>query len=166
MPNSNTIPHRCRQLLFQVLELLRKTVKHQFSDWKDADDWVFSELDITKSELKQIYEGRDTLYNDDAAVDDSGWAPNPLTPEELEMRREKPVWAIELAPNVYPEIARKRGWGIVPSKDSYRQWLAQDFSFGGFHMRDYGTEWLAFDSEQPFTRYPGDGDGVEDGDEE
>ena len=65
----NRLPHRACQLLFQVLELLRKLAKSHFTDWKDADDWIFSELDITKAELKQIYDGRDTLYYDASAVD-------------------------------------------------------------------------------------------------
>lgn len=166
MGNHKQMPHRYRQLLFQALEMLRKAVTPRFYDWKDADDWLFSELDITKSELAQIYEGREVWYYDGSAADDSDCIDQPLTIEELLTRREKPVWAIELAPNVYPKIARKRGWGIVPAEDSYRQWLAQDFTFTGFHMKDYGTKWLAFDSEQPITRYPGDGDKVKDGDEE
>ena len=166
MGNRKQMPHRYRQLLFQVLEMLRKAITPRFYDWKDADDWLFSELDITKSELAQIYEGREVCYYDGSAVDDSDWIDKPLTTEELLARREKPVWAIELAPHVYPDVARARGWGIVPSKDSFRQYLAQDFCLGGFDMGDYGTKWLAFSSEQSFTRYPGDGDGVKDGDEE
>ncbi len=60
---------RARLLLFQTLELLRKEVQPRFSDWKDADDWLFSELDFTKEELAQIYKGRGVLYYDGSAVD-------------------------------------------------------------------------------------------------
>lgn len=60
---------RSRLLLFQTLELLRKEIGPRFSDWKDADDWLFSELDITKDELAQIYKGRNVLYYDGSAVD-------------------------------------------------------------------------------------------------
>lgn len=162
MPNTKTLSKRACHLLFQALQMLRKTVTPRFYDWKDADDWLFSELDITKSELAQIYEGREVRYYDGSAVDDSDWIDKPLTTEELLERREKPVWAIELAPNVDPDVPRARGWGIIPTEMSSRQYLAQDFSLGGFHMRDYGTEWLAFDTEQSITRYPGDGDEVKD----
>jgi len=60
---------RSRLLMFQTLELLRKEIQPRFADWKDADDWLFSQLDFTKDELAQIYKGRDVLYNDASAVD-------------------------------------------------------------------------------------------------
>lgn len=60
---------RSRLLLFQTLELLRKEIQPRFSDWKDADDWLFSELDFTKAELAQIYKDRDVMYYDGSAVD-------------------------------------------------------------------------------------------------
>lgn len=60
---------RSRLLLFQTLELLRKEIESRFSDWKDADDWLFSQLDFTKDELAQIYKGRNVLYHDFTAVD-------------------------------------------------------------------------------------------------
>lgn len=63
------IPHRSRQLLFSTLELLRKEIRPRFADWKDADDWLFSQLDFTKDELAQIYKGRNALYYDASAVD-------------------------------------------------------------------------------------------------
>ena len=60
---------RSRLLLFQTLELLRKEIQPRFSDWKDADDWLFSELDFTKEELAQIYKGRNVMYHDGSAID-------------------------------------------------------------------------------------------------
>ena len=54
---------RTKDLIFQTLELLRKEVRDQFSDWKDADDWLFSELDFTQSELVEIYKGRGVLVS-------------------------------------------------------------------------------------------------------
>lgn len=65
------IPHRDRFLLFQVIELLRKEIRPQFSDWKDADDWLFAQTGISKLELKQIYKGRDTMVYDGSCVDDA-----------------------------------------------------------------------------------------------
>ena len=40
---------RLRQMLFEALQLLRKTATDKYShpiEWKDVDDWLFSELDI------------------------------------------------------------------------------------------------------------------------
>lgn len=68
-PADTPLPHRARKLLFDTLELLRKEICPKFADWKDADDWLFAKLDFTKSELSQIYDGRDTLYYDGSAVD-------------------------------------------------------------------------------------------------
>ena len=39
----------------QTLSLLRKEIQSQFYDWKDADDWLFAQLDFTKEELKKIF---------------------------------------------------------------------------------------------------------------
>lgn len=58
-----------KELLFQTIELLRKEIQPQFSDWKDADDWLFSELDYTKDELTQIYAGHDVMVSFDSAKD-------------------------------------------------------------------------------------------------
>lgn len=60
---------RSKLLLFQTLELLRKEIQPRFADWKDADDWLFSELDFTKDELAQIYKGRGVMYYDGSAID-------------------------------------------------------------------------------------------------
>lgn len=60
---------RERLLLFSTIELLRKEIQPKFSDWKDADDWLFSQLDFTKDELAQIYKGRNVIYHDASAVD-------------------------------------------------------------------------------------------------
>lgn len=55
---NETMTSREKLLLFQTLQLLRKTVSKEFEDWKDADDWIFSELDFTADEVEQIYKGR------------------------------------------------------------------------------------------------------------
>jgi len=60
---------REKLLLFSTLELLRKEIGPKFSDWKDADDWLFSQLDFTKEELAQIYKDRGVVYYDGSAVD-------------------------------------------------------------------------------------------------
>jgi len=74
---------RAKQLLFQTLELLRKELGSRFSDWKDADEWLFSELDFTKEELAQIYKDRGVLYHDASAVD--------LNAAELAGQRQKSI---------------------------------------------------------------------------
>lgn len=63
------LPHRARMLLFSTLEQLRKEIRPKFYDWKDADDWLFSQLDFTKDELCQIYKGRDTMVYIGSAVE-------------------------------------------------------------------------------------------------
>jgi hypothetical protein len=48
-------------ILFELLELIRKEAGQKFHDWKDADDWLFSELDITKAEVDEIYRDRGVM---------------------------------------------------------------------------------------------------------
>ncbi len=59
---------RTKNLFFETIEMLRKTISKDFYDWKDADDWLFSELNFTKQELLEIYEGRDTMVYIESAV--------------------------------------------------------------------------------------------------
>ena len=63
------LPHRARMLLFSTLELLRKEIRPKFADWKDADDWLFAQLDFTKDDLQQIYKGRNTMVYIGSAVE-------------------------------------------------------------------------------------------------
>jgi hypothetical protein len=60
---------RTKALLFETLELFRKEIGPKFSDWKDADDWLFSSLSITKDELQAIYAGHDVLVYRESAAD-------------------------------------------------------------------------------------------------
>lgn len=60
---------RAKALLFETLELFRKEIAPKFSDWKDADDWLFSSLSITKDELQAIYAGHDVLVYRESATD-------------------------------------------------------------------------------------------------
>lgn len=69
MPIDERLPHRARMLLFSTLEQLREEIRPKFSDWKDADGWLFSQLDFTKDELFQIYKGRDTMVYIGSAVE-------------------------------------------------------------------------------------------------
>lgn len=39
---------RYKENLYEVLELFRKTINKDFDDWKDADDWLFSNLNLTE----------------------------------------------------------------------------------------------------------------------
>ena len=59
---NNTIDRK-NDMLFQVIQYAREQAGAQFSDWKDADDWLFSNFDITKEELEEIYDGKGvTVY--------------------------------------------------------------------------------------------------------
>lgn len=62
---------RSKDLLFESLQLLRSVTEKSFSDWKDRDDWIFSELSFTKSELEEIYKGRGEQIYTGSALDDS-----------------------------------------------------------------------------------------------
>ncbi len=48
---------RLRHLLFQTLESYREYLAHtgEFSDWRDADDYLFSNLDIEIGEMEELY---------------------------------------------------------------------------------------------------------------
>ena len=67
-PDEDLSP-RAKALLFETLELFRKEIGPKFSDWKDADDWLFSSLSITKDELQAIYAGHDVLVYRESAAD-------------------------------------------------------------------------------------------------
>lgn len=59
-------------IIFNLIEHLRGIYRRQNpgSDWKDVDDILFSELDLTKSELLRVYEGRGVpVFIDSAAPD-------------------------------------------------------------------------------------------------
>lgn len=66
-----------KQNMFETLELLRKTARRlpdfQGADWKDVDDWIFSELNLTIGDIDEIYAGRDSLVYAGSAIE--GFAP-------------------------------------------------------------------------------------------
>ena len=51
-----------KENLYEVLELFRKTINKDFDDWKDADDWLFSNLNLTQKDISDIYKGRSMVY--------------------------------------------------------------------------------------------------------
>ena len=63
---------REKNLFFETLELLRKELRQsdgfRGKDWRDVDDWLFSELPFTKGELREIYQGRGVQYDATSAV--------------------------------------------------------------------------------------------------
>lgn len=67
-PDEDLSP-RAKALLFETLELFRKEIAPKFSDWKDADDWLFSSLSITKDELQAIYADHDVMVYGESAAD-------------------------------------------------------------------------------------------------
>lgn len=77
---------REQNLVFQTIELLRKTAKSlpdfaNASDWKDVDDWLFARLDWTAEDLDALYHGREALIYTGSTI--PGFAPAGLTYEEL-----------------------------------------------------------------------------------
>ena len=59
----NAVIERKNEMLFQVIEHAREQAKFKFSEWKDADDWLFSNFDIAKDELEEIYEGKGVIVH-------------------------------------------------------------------------------------------------------
>ena len=51
-----------KECLYEVLELFRNTINKDFGDWKDADDWLFSNLNLTEKDISDIYRGRSIVY--------------------------------------------------------------------------------------------------------
>jgi len=64
--------NRKNEMLFQVLEHARKqaNMSHSFSDWKDADDWLFAQFDITRKELEDIYANRGVMVYGASCVEE------------------------------------------------------------------------------------------------
>ena len=54
---------KCKEVLYDTWQLFRKELcSGQFQDWKDADDWLFSNLNVTEDYVLDIYRGRDVVY--------------------------------------------------------------------------------------------------------
>ena len=67
----NGIIDRKNALLFQVIQYAREQADQKFDEWKDADDWLFSNLDITKDELAEIYDGKGVMVYAGPCKDES-----------------------------------------------------------------------------------------------
>ena len=65
----NSIINRRNDILFQVIEHARDQANKNFSEWKDADDWLFSNFDITKDELEEIYKGKGIMVHGASCAD-------------------------------------------------------------------------------------------------
>lgn len=48
---------RTKQIAFQTIQLLRQTERKRKpdADWKDIDDYIFSELDLEVSEANELF---------------------------------------------------------------------------------------------------------------
>lgn len=70
---------RSDDIIFGLLEHLRGIYRRQNpgSDWKDVDDILFSELDLTRSELLRVYKNRGVPVFTDSAVPDTDGPKNP-----------------------------------------------------------------------------------------
>lgn len=51
-----------REMLYDTLQLFRRELRDKFQDCKDADDWLFSNLNLTKEDALDIYRHRDFVY--------------------------------------------------------------------------------------------------------
>lgn len=73
-----------RELMFQTMELLRKTTAQLFQlqhegdppDPKDVDDWIFSELPATTHDIEHIYKGKCVSVYTASAIE----GPSPIHP--------------------------------------------------------------------------------------
>lgn len=59
----------------ELIEFTRDIMQHPekqtvFSDWKDADDYLFASLDLTKKDLNEIYDGSNIFVYYNSAKDD------------------------------------------------------------------------------------------------
>ena len=63
-----------RKKLREAINLLREELmRHgEFSDWRDADDWVFANLSLTKQNVLSIYEGEEGTVDVSSALDENG----------------------------------------------------------------------------------------------
>lgn len=64
MNSSSSEAEYYKETLYEVLELFRKTINKDFNDWKDADDWLFSNLNLTRKDVSDIYKGRSMVYTE------------------------------------------------------------------------------------------------------
>lgn len=48
-------PERTKQIAFQAIQLARQLAKRDFHDPNDADDWLFSEIDLEINEAREIF---------------------------------------------------------------------------------------------------------------
>lgn len=70
-------PERCRDVLFCMIELMRKELCDKFYTMKECDDYIFSLLDLEDSEIAEIYAGRGIIYYVSSAFAD-GTSPKNL----------------------------------------------------------------------------------------
>lgn len=77
--------HREQELFFETLELLRKIAAQlpdfQGADWKDVDDYIFSELQLTQEDVAKLYEDRPEFVFTASCI--PGIAPAAPTYQEL-----------------------------------------------------------------------------------
>lgn len=136
---------RQEELLFQTLELMRKQVEDKFSDWKDADDWIFSELDFRKFEIEKIYSGRDTLVYTGSAVDEetdsSTDMDKPLKKDDVVLLSGMPIWIVPIG-----DADWDPQWRICFDSNPYGSALSKSkrASMYYLYLKDYGKTWEAY----------------------
>ena len=136
---------RLGELLFHTLELLRRQVENKFSDWKDADDWLFSELDFRKSEIEEIYAGRDALIYTGSAIDDesgnSAEMDKPLEADEVSLLSGLPIWIVPIG-----DADWNPQWRVCFESDPHGSALSKSkrASMYFLYLKDYGKTWEAY----------------------
>jgi hypothetical protein len=85
-PDPGLSDGRKRDILFELLEFIRKEAGQKFHDWKDTDDWLFSELDLTKAEVEEIYKDRGAMVFTASCIGgtESGGVTNVSEPSKAE----------------------------------------------------------------------------------
>lgn len=133
------------ELLFQTLEMLRSLAEKEFSDWKDADDWIFSELDFRKSEIEAIYSGRGAMAYTGSAADDEAGSPvdmdETLDKDEVSLLSGLPIWVEPIG-----EADWAPQWRICFDSDPYGSALSRTkrASMYFLYLKDYGKTWVAY----------------------
>lgn len=75
-------PERTKQIAFQAIQLLRQRErKHKpDSDWKDIDDYLFSEMDLERGEVNEIF----SAYSSTPMVYTGSYYPNGASPKNFD----------------------------------------------------------------------------------
>lgn len=134
---------RQKDLLLQTLQLLRKQTESNFYDWKEADDWIFSELDFSKSELIELFKGIEpapyigSAKGDNTKESDDGH----LFPEDVAQMAWKPIWIVPIG-----DADWEPQWRIGFDKEPYISVGSKSNRAKMYFLysKHYGETWKAY----------------------